>query len=104
MHAIGNLDKELFQSVVEPDSYLDKFFRSTKAPAAVESSDPSAAPRMTPDKIAQLLREDTVLDSLHSEASALGQSLVPDEDEPMINHFICFRYSPMSVCALLMLE
>ena len=91
LHSIGNLEKELFKNVIEPDSYLDKFFKSTKLPITESVANTTACVKMTPDKIAQLLRDDHELDGLHAEASNLGQSVVPDEDEPMMNHFICFR-------------
>ena len=80
LHAIGNLDKDLFDKVVKPDSYLDKFFKDTKTNI------------MSPTAIATYLENDETIDALHSEASHQGQSEVPDVEEDVTNHFVAFRY------------
>ena len=84
LHAIGNLKKDLYDSVVQKDFYLDKFFKDTKGDASLQ--------KMSPADIANYLSEDRVIDTLHSEASCAGQSAVPSVEEIITNHFICFRY------------
>lgn len=80
LHAIGNLEKDLFNQVVKEGSYLDKFFKDTKTN------------EMAPTAIATYLENDEAIDALHSEASHQGQSEVPPEEEVVTNHFIAFRY------------
>lgn len=91
LHAIGNLPKELFDSVVKKDSYLHKFFSNTKGieEKKEETSAEPVAQKMSPSAIAKYLEEDDAIDALHSEASNKGQSEAPP-DNLTNNHFVCF--------------
>lgn len=80
LHAIGNLSRERFTSSIDQGSFLQRFFTETK-----DTAEP-----MAPDAIASVLEEDKTIDELHGEAGQMGQSEVPNVDEVVTNHFVCF--------------
>lgn len=73
MHAVGNSTGRLR---LAPGSFLDRFFRSTRA--------------MQPQERARALEEDDELEAAHSSAAGRGDTTAPSTADPVPYHYLAF--------------
>jgi ubiquitin carboxyl-terminal hydrolase L3 len=75
LHAIGNA-RNNGKLQFSPGCYLERFYAATAT--------------LTPEEIADYLENDDTVEEIHASAAEEGQSDVPDDQQDVDTHFICF--------------